>query len=215
MACFGIVNTGKNMLEWSQDKIMKKARFLKHCALAAIALLTACQQSPYPIFFLMEEGHDATGMTSKQVVRYRNHTYRKLPLINHEHIEKFRSFLDMKGGYGVVFTLKREWRNRLMSDTTNKRGHFILPLVAGYAFQPVRIDAPINDGQLVIWSGLNGYDLKEIARTIKPENPELEKKRFKSTNPRSKPELDAEQQNHAQQKDHTGRTIGEIHSSAS
>ena len=89
----------------------------------------------------------------------------------------------------------------------------ILPVVNGLAFQPLRIDGPITDGKLVIWNGLNGYDLKQIARDIKPENPEMEKKRFKKKNPRPLPKLKRDDRN--QKKDHTGRVIGEIFSSGS
>ena len=63
----------------------------------------------------------------------------------------------------------------------------------------------------MIWNGLNGYDLKMIARTITPENPEMEKKRFLDENPRPLPKLDKDDKNSA--KDHTGRVIGELFSS--
>lgn len=182
------------------------------CCMVALFALAACQQKPYPIFFLKEED-SSDGMSAKFIIRYRNHTYTKLPILNHEHLASYHSFMDMQtGSYGAVFTLKKEWATRLRIATTNARGKLILPVVAGYAFQPVRIDAPIVDGKLVIWSGLTGYDLKQIARDIKPEDPELEKKRFKDKDSRPRPTLDTK--NKPQKKDYTGRTIGELYSSA-
>lgn len=179
---------------------------------AAVFALSACQQKPYPIFFLAEEA-TAVGASAKMIIMYKGHPYRKLPILNHEHIESYHSFMDMQtGSYGVVFTFKKEWALRLYSESVERPGKLILPIVAGYAFQPVRIDGPIRDGKLVIWRGLTGYDLKQIARDIRPEDPELEKKRFKDKDSRPRPMLDTK--NKPQQKDHTGRTIGEIYSSA-
>ncbi|MBQ1960227.1 MAG: hypothetical protein II349_01735 [Akkermansia sp.] len=66
-------------------------------------------------------------------------------------------------------------------------------------------------GELVIWNGLNGYDLKQIAKTVTPMVPEIEEKRFLEKNPRPLPE---KPKNPSQTKDHTGRTIGELFHSA-
>ena len=181
-------------------------------ALAAALTLTACQQQkPYPIHFLTE-ADGTTGNSAKFIVMYRGHPYTRMPIVNHELIASYHSFMNMKdGSYGVVFTLKPESRSRLYSATLNRQGLLILPIVNSLAFEPVRIDRPITDGKLVIWGGLNGYDLKEIARTIKPENPEMEKKRFQKKNPRPLPQLQKDNKNKV--KDHTGRTVGEIFSS--
>lgn len=182
-------------------------------ALAGMIALTACQQKPYPIFFLREAPSTA-GTTAKFIVMYRGHPYERMPIVSHEQIASYHSFMSMAdGSYGVVFTLKREMFNRLYAETQERKGLLILPVVNGLAFQPVRVDRPINDGKLVIWSGLNGYDLKQIARNIKPENPEMEKKRFLDKNPRPKPKV--KPNTPSQQRDFTGRTIGEMYESGS
>ena len=190
-----------------------KMRHAMLSALVAMAALTACQQKAYPVYFLTEE--DGTGGNSaKFVARYNGRTYTRMPIVNQEQLESYHSFMNMQdGSYGVVFTLKREMRNRLYTTTQEKQGKLILPVVNGLAFQPVRIDRPVTDGKLVIWGGLNGYDLKEIARNVKPENPEMEKKRFLDKNPRPLPKFAPDTKN--EKKDHTGRTIGELFSSGS
>ncbi len=143
---------------------------------------------------------------------YRGHPYDRLPIVNHKHIASYKSFMNPDdGSYGVVFTLKREMSQRLYSATINREGMLILPIVNGLAFDPVRIDRPIMDGKLVIWGGLNGYDLKRIADDIKPEDEEFEKKRFLKKNPRPIPKLDPKDKQ--QKRDYTGRVIGEIYSS--
>lgn len=186
-----------------------KMRQLVMSAMVAAAALTACQQQKaYPIFFLTEEA-DYTGFSAKMLVMYNGKPYTRQPILNHEHIQSYHSFMNMKdGSYGVVFTLKREMRNRLYTITQEKRGMQILPVVNGLAFQPVLIDKPVTDGKLVIWGGLNGYDLMRIARDIEPEDRELEEKRFLKENPRPLPTFNRE----SQKKDHTGQTVGEIQS---
>lgn len=182
------------------------------CSVTAWCALTSCQQNPYPIFFLTENPNGSVGSTAKFVLTYRGKTFERGPLITHEQIESFHSFMSMQdGSYGVVFTVKKPWINRLYSATVNREGTLILPVVNGLAFEPLRIDGPVMDGKLVIWNGLNGYDLKQIARDIRPENPDMEKKRFKSKNPRPLPKLKPGDVNGS--RDHTGRTIGEIFSS--
>ena len=181
--------------------------------IAGLVALSSCQQKPYTVYFLNEAAGGSDGSTTKFILMYNGHPYERMPIVTHEKIASYHSFMNMQdGSYGVVFTLKREWQRTLQSHTTNRQGMLILPVVNGLAFQPVRIEAPITDGRLVIWSGLNGYDLKQLARNIKPENPEMEKKRFKSKNPRPLPKLRTDIK--SQQKDFTGRVFGEIYNSA-
>ena len=82
----------------------------------------------------------------------------------------------------------------------------MLPVVNGLAMEPMRIE-PVSDGILKIWNGLNGYDLKQISRTVKPVNPEIEEKRYLDENPRPIPKLP---KNPQQRRDFTGRPVGEI-----
>ncbi len=193
---------------------MGKNLFSRTLVLVGILLMIcSCQQNPYPIFFL-SEADSAEGTSAKFILMYSGHPYTRMPLVTHENIESYHSFMSMQdGSYGAVFTLKKEWRNRLYQMTQNRQGTLILPVVNSLAFQPLRIDGPITDGKLVIWNGLNGYDLKQIARDIQPENPEMEKKRFLKKNPRPLPKITPKTKN--ERKDHTGRTIGEIFPSGS
>lgn len=180
---------------------------------AVVVALCACQQKPYPIFFL-SEADSSEGMSAKFILMYNGRPYTRMPIVTHKNIASYHSFMSMQdGSFGVVFTLKKELVNRLYMATVNRQGMLILPVVNGLAFQPLRIDGPITDGKLVIWSGLNGYDLKQIARDITPENPDMEKKRFSNKNPRPLPKMKKDTKN--QKKDYTGRVIGEIFDSAS
>lgn len=181
-------------------------------SLLAAAALTACQQKPYPIFFLTEES-TVDGNTSKMIIMHNGKPYTRMPALSHKHIASYKSFLAKDGSYGVEFTFKPEMRRRLYAISLEKAGMQILPVVNGLAFQPVRIDRPVTDGKLVIWGGLNGYDLKEIARDITPIDEELEKKRFLDKNPRPIPKLQKDKMK--TQKDYTGRVLSELFSGES
>ncbi len=170
---------------------------------------TACQQKTYPVFFIAQESHDdpSSYTSSRHILYFNNIAYTRTPVMTLNHFAKFRSELDpVNGSYGVTLYAKPEWRNHLYHQTMEKNGMLLLPVVNGLAMEPMRI-APVSDGILKIWSGLNGYDLKQISRTVEPINPEIEEKRYLSKNPRPIPKMPKDVQ---QRRDFTGRTVGEI-----
>lgn len=178
-------------------------------AAAAGVFCTACQQKAYPVFFMAQEAHDdpSAYTSARQIVYYNNIAYTRAPMMTLNHFAKFQSELDpVNGSYGITLYAKPEWRNHLFTQTLHKDGMLLLPVVNGLAMEPMRI-APVSDGILKIWSGLNGYDLKQISRTVEPINPEIEEKRYLSKNPRPIPKMPKDAQQH---KDFTGRTVGEI-----
>lgn len=182
---------------------MRHLRFL--FPLAALALLTQCQQQPYPLYWL-EQADDAQAGATFTVI-HRGRPFVRQPLFSHKHFQNFKSFMNEDGSYGIVLYLKKEYRNRLYYSTLNKNGMYLLPVVNGMAFSPINLDVPINNGQLVIWGGLNGYDLKRISEMIPPVDPEMEKKRYKSSDPRPKRETP---KNTKKERDESGRVIPEI-----
>ncbi len=187
-----------------------KLRFLLPLICALTACFSSCQsQRAYPVYFLTEARGTESG--SRFLIMYRGRPYTKLPILTLEHFEKFRSFVNPNGSYGVELFIKKEWRTRLYMATQENIGLLLLPVVNGLAFEPQRIDRAVTDGELVIWNGLNGYDLKQIAKTVEPMIPEIEEKRYLDKNPRPLPE---KPKGVSQTKDHTGRTIGELFHSA-
>lgn len=178
---------------------------------AIIGLLSSCQQQKaYPVFFLVQESHDdpAAYTSARHFVYFQGRAYTKTPVMTLNHFEKFQSELDpTDGSYGVTLYAKPEWRMHLYTQTLNKDGLLMLPVVNGLAMEPMRI-TPVGDGILKIWNGLNGYDLKQISRTLKPVNPEIEEKRYLSKNPRPIPKMPKDVQ---QRRDFTGRTVGELY----
>lgn len=177
--------------------------------LAAGALVSCQQNKDYPVFFLTESGGNEAG--SGFNLYYNGRYYNRMPVLALKHCAKFRSFdsCDGSGTYGVTIYLKEEYRNRLYTTTLEHQGQNLLPIVNGLAFEPTYIDRGITDGKLVIWSGLNGYDLMMLGKNLEPVEPELEKKRYKKENPRPMPQQ-PKRSNTA--KDRAGRSFSELSS---
>ncbi|MCC8021757.1 MAG: hypothetical protein LIO63_07280 [Akkermansia sp.] len=104
--------------------------------------------------------------------------------------KQYASFLNPDGSYGVVFLVEDEYRMRLYSQTQAHIGQTMLPTVNGLGMEVLKITTPIRDGKLVIWGGLNGYDLKMINETVEAGNIAIEKTRFLDKDPRPRPKID-------------------------
>ena len=164
---------------------MKRQSYMYTILAGAAVLLGSCTPEPYPVHFLTEADSAEAGMRFS--IPYNGHYYNRMPVLTLKNFEKFSSFMDMKdGSYGVRLFTKPEFRMRLASIPMQNRGRRMLPIFNGLAFQPMLVDV-VNDGQLVIWGGLNGWDLKKIGEKLKPVNPEIEKKRYLDENPRPIP----------------------------
>ena len=146
--------------------------FVLLCSLAAAALLGSCQQKQYRAYFLTESSNPQGGAAFN--VRYNGRMYNNMPIMSLKHFEKFKSFMADDGSYGVVLYTPKEYRLRLYSETQQNIGKHLLPVVDGLAFPPMEIDCGITDGQLIIWSGLNGYDLRRMSEELDPIDPEIE-----------------------------------------
>jgi hypothetical protein len=179
------------------------------CTLTGVILLSSCQQKQYKAYFLTESSNPEGGAAFN--VRYNGRMYNRMPIMSLKHFEKFKSFMADDGSYGVVLYTPKEYRLRLYTETQQNIGKHILPVIDGLAFDPMEIDCGISDGQLIIWGGLNGYDLKRLSETLTPVDETIEEKRYLEEDPRPKPELPKEA---APVKDEHGRIIPELYSSA-
>lgn len=178
-------------------------------AMAGALMLGSCQQKQFKAYFLTESSNPEGGAAFN--VRYDGRMYNRMPIMSLKHFEKFRSFMAEDGSYGVVLYTPKEYRLRLFTETQQNIGKHILPVIGGLAYQPMEIDCGITDGQLIIWGGLNGYDLKRLSETLEAATPEIEEKRYLDEDPRPIPELP---ENAAPVKDEHGRIIPELFSSA-
>jgi len=110
------------------------------------------------------------------------HFFRKVPEITTKDIIAFAPFpADDNSTYGIVFKLNKRAAQRINAVTNLNRGKLLLANVNGQAIGVVKIDGPVKDGQLVIWSGIKADEIK-LYDTLAPrigEDPKIWKKRLK------------------------------------
>jgi len=117
---------------------------------------------PAAISFHMEGSRAESPKFARMVKTLAGEKYfRKTPEISTKDIVEFSPFpADDNSTYGVVFKLTAPATRRLMAATTQNRGKLLLALVNGEALGVVRIDKPVTDGVLVIWSGVKQKEIK-------------------------------------------------------
>jgi hypothetical protein len=87
--------------------------------------------------------------------------FRKVPEVSTPDIVAFSPFpADDKTTYGIVFQLSKRASTRLNAATNMNNGKLLIAIVNGQAVGVVKIDAPVTDGQLVIWSGIKDHEIK-------------------------------------------------------
>lgn len=108
--------------------------------------------------------------------------FRKVPEVGTDDIVAFSPFpADDNKTYGIVFQLSKRAAQRLHASTNLNQGKLLLALVNGQAVGVVKIDKPVTDGLLVIWSGIQQHEIKlydKLAPRI-GEDPKVWKKRLK------------------------------------
>lgn len=159
------------------------------CALLAMVLLASPalaggkKNPPASISFHMEGDAVEVPRFAREFntlagVRY----FRKVPEISSNHIVAFSPFpADDQRTYGLVFKLNGQGTKRLLEATTMNQGKLLLALVNGQPLGVVRIDKPVSDGMVVIWSGVTQQEIRLYDRMAPRigEDPKEWKKRLK------------------------------------
>ncbi|MCP5536087.1 MAG: hypothetical protein H7A51_07595 [Akkermansiaceae bacterium] len=144
---------------------------MKHLILLALLIIPASvatswasgkKTPPASISFHMEGSAAEAPKFARKVKTLAGEKYfRKVPEISTKDIVAFSPFpADDNLTYGIVFKLNTQATRRLNTTTTMNQGKLLLALVNGQALGVVRIDKPVNDGILVIWSGINQKEIK-------------------------------------------------------
>ncbi|NWK56689.1 hypothetical protein HW115_13785 [Verrucomicrobiaceae bacterium N1E253] len=167
---------------------MSLFRFLAWSLPLAIALVPTASANgkktpPASITFHVEgTAAEAPKFTRKVETLAGERYFRKVPEVSTNDIIAFSPFpADDKKTYGVVFQLNKQAAQRLHASTNLNQGKLLLGLVNGQAVGVVRIDKPVTDGMLVIWSGIQQHEIKlydKLAPRI-GEDPKVWKKRLK------------------------------------
>jgi hypothetical protein len=165
---------------------------MKHLILLALLIIPAStvtswasgkKTPPASISFHMEGSAAEVPKFARKVKTLIGEKYfRKVPEVSTKDIVAFSPFpADDKNSYGVIFKLNSKATQRLNTSTTMNRGKLLLALVNGQALGVVRIDKPVKDGMLVIWSGIKQQEIKlydKVAPRI-GEDPKQWKARLK------------------------------------
>jgi hypothetical protein len=128
-----------------------------------LALASGKKTPPAAITFHMEGTAAEAPKFARKVRTLAGEKYfRKVPEVSTRDIVAFSPFpADDKATYGIVFQLNKQASRRLFAATSNNRGKLLLALVNGQAMGVVRIDKPVNDGILVIWSGVTQQEIRK------------------------------------------------------
>ncbi|MGB0775462.1 MAG: hypothetical protein ACPGUY_06420, partial [Akkermansiaceae bacterium] len=142
---------------------------MKHLILIAMILAPVWVQAggskktpPASITFHVQgSGAETAKFVRKVKTVAGTHFFRKVPEVSTKDIIAFSPFpADDKKTYGLVFKLNKTAARRLHASTTMHRGKLLLALINGQAVGVVRIDKPVTDGMLVVWSGVTTEELK-------------------------------------------------------
>lgn len=113
-------------------------------------------------------------------VKGRQVYFRKSPAITNRDIVAYRPFASNSGN-GVTLQLNPVAARRLYAITAQEQGHWILAMANGRPVDAVIVNAPVEDGMLVIWEGLQPVEIQRMTLQwpLIGEDPASWKKRIK------------------------------------
>ena len=112
-------------------------------------------------FHIETEATDNPKMIFPQLANGQTRYFRRLPEFSTKDLVAFSPFPSEVGdGYGVVFKLKGNAKNRLAAITNANQGTWLISQVNGRVVDGVAIDKQIDDGILVIWKGVTLADIR-------------------------------------------------------
>ena len=112
-------------------------------------------------FHMETEATDNPKMIFPQLANGQTRYFRRLPEISIKDLVAFSPFpSDAGDGYGVVFKLKENVRNRFAAITNANQDRWLISQVNGRVVDGVKIDKQIDDGFIVIWKGVTLADLR-------------------------------------------------------
>lgn len=118
-------------------------------------------------FHMETEGTDNPKMIVPHVISGKQRFFRRIPEVSSKDLVAFTPFpADDQASYGVVFQMKDVSRNRFAAVTTNNRGRWLICQAFGRVVDAVLIDKPVDDGAIVIWSGLSLEEIRELDKAL-------------------------------------------------
>lgn len=144
---------------------------------AGMATAGGNKGEPAKVSFHVEtEALDNPKMIFPHVISGERRFFRRIPDVSSQDFVAFTPFpAEDQASYGVVFQLKDNARRRLAAVTSVNQGKWLVCQAFGRVVDGVLIDAPVDDGAIVVWNNLS---LEEI-RLLDESLPRIGEKRKK------------------------------------
>lgn len=121
----------------------------------------------YVSFHIETEGSDNPKMISPLEVMGKQRFFRRIPEVSSKDFVAFSPFpAEDQGSYGVIFQLKDNARRRFSAVTNANQGKWLVCQGFGRVLDGVLIDAPIDDGVIVVWKGFSLDEIKQLDETL-------------------------------------------------
>ena len=119
--------------------------------------------------------------------------FQKTPVTFTKELTSLKHFRTEDGTFGATFTFDKAARSRIAAFTTQNQDKWLVAMLNGRAVDGVYIDAPVNDGRLVIWQGIKQVEIIrfEYALPLTGENQKDWKKRIRGHNKQRKEAIKA------------------------
>lgn len=120
-------------------------------------------------FHIQAEAIDNPKMIFPYKVGGETQYFRRMPEFHTKDIKSFASgpSVHEDGEFTVVFRLKRGAIQRLQAVTTANQGRWMAAQLNGRVIDCVMVDAPVEDGVLVIWNGVTAADVNTLEKALK------------------------------------------------
>lgn len=135
---------------------------------AGLAFAGGDKGKPANVSFHMEtEGTDNPKMIFPHEMMGKQRFFRRIPEISSKDFVAFSPFpAEDQASYGAVFQLKDNARRRLAAVTSVNQGRWLACQAFGRIVDAVLIDAPVEDGVVVVWKNLTLEEIRQIDKTL-------------------------------------------------
>ncbi len=120
-------------------------------------------------FHLQAESIDNPKMIFPYSVGGEKQFFRRMPEIRTKDIESFSSGPSVhdENEFTVAFRLKKTAAQRLQLVTNANQGRWMAAQLNGRVVDCTIVDAPVDDGVLVIWNGVTAADIDTLEKALK------------------------------------------------
>ena len=118
-------------------------------------------------FHIETEGTDNPKMIFPHQVMGKQRFFRSIPEVTSKDFVAFSPFpSDDQASYGAIFQLKDNARRRLAAVTSVNQGRWLVCQAFGRVIDDVLIDAPVDDGVIVVWKNLSLDQIRKLDTTL-------------------------------------------------